>query len=431
MQIFAYTQCPKFHALLELEVKEITGLRPVVRTSIEELQSLLGIFKNIDLLIVDFPENFQMAEELKNFLRTSSSTIKMAVVLGGEDIVSAHIKTFPRTNIQELFGQVRKNFKTPEDIIFTWTGVPLITLMHFESLPFDLYIRLSEDKYVKRIPAFEKVDNKTIESFAAKKITTLYCNKQHNRDFSMMLINNMINKVDKKYQSVKEELKATGEVFETTREIIQSLGLTGRIVEVCEASIDRMCEDVLKDANDFSEYLLNLKNDKSLGFQYRLITLTNYIGTQLILDMALPNGDEQIRKFIFASYFCDIQLKNPGFLYYRSNEDGEFLSLDEQNEVNFHALKASHLVSTYKDSPKDVSLIIQQHHGSFSGIDFPKEKSSQLLPLAKILIVAQDLAFSLLTNEEAPAKEIFKKFLKQNRCNGLQELLTILERNLV
>jgi len=427
MQVFAFTDNPEFQALLEVEVKEITGHRPIVRNTIDELKSLLGIFESIQYLIIDCPESLNAIVELKEFLVRSKQSIKNIFIIGNDVESSETIKVFSRIEIAEMFETIKTQFSPKELPVFSWTAIPLCTLIHFESLPFDLYIRLSDNKYVRRIPAYEKVDQKVIDGFKAKNLDALYCEKKYNREFSMMLINNMINKVDRKYDSVESEVRANEEVFTTTKEIIQNLGLSGRVIEVCESTIEKMCMDVLNDPGEFSAYLLSLKNNKNLAFQYKLITLTNYIGTQLIQDMDLPNQPDQVMKFVFASFFSDMTLSNPGLLFHRKGEDSDALSLHEQNEVNFHALKASELVAHYKNTPKEVSLIIRQHHGSFSGIGFPDEKSSQLLPLSKVLVVSQELAFAILSDDETPAMDVLRRFLKKNRCTGLQELLNCLE----
>lgn len=429
MQIFAYTECPEFEALLEVECKEITGHRPIVRKTIDELKSLMSIFQTIDLLVVDLPEDHSSSLDLKLFINNSTSRIKQSLVLGGESSESQNVKTFSRMEINDLFESLKIYFR-PKVLEDTgWTAVPLCTLIHFQSLPFDLFIKLSSERYVKRIPAFEEVPQEVVESLQKKGILELYCERKHNRDFSMMLINNMINKVDKTYTTVAEEMHAKSEVYQTTKEIVQSLGITGRVVEVCDASVERMIQDVMTEPSVFSEHLIQLKQDKSLAYQFKLIALTNYIGAQLIMEMDLPNRSEQIKKFVFASYFCDITLRSPRLLHIRRPEETAHLTMEEQNEVNFHALKASEIIAAYRGMSREVPLVVQQHHGSFSGIGFPSEKSYQLLPLSKVLIVAQDLAHGILLDEETPVLEVLKGFLRKNNCSGLEELMKCLEES--
>ena len=428
MQVFVFTENIDFKSLLEVEGKDLFGARPVIHESIEDLKYVLSIFQSIDCLLIDIPIDTKKSSSVMDLVNVSRNRIKKTFLYGDENNFGSHFHFYYRSEISELFGEIKKEINPVSDLTEGWTSVPLRTLIHFESLPFDLYIKLSEQKYVKRVPAYESVGSDVIKALEAKGIGALYCERKYKRDFSMLLINNMINKVDKTYSSFKLDLTAQNEVIETTKEIIQNMGIPGRVMEVCEASVEKMVSEVMKGHDEFSEYLTHLQNDKNLNFHFKLISLTNYIATQLILDMGLPGGSEQVKKIVFASYFCDMTLKNPAFLYHRKAEDSGALNLHEQNEVNFHALKASELVAM-KDIPKEVALIIRQHHGSFSGIGFPQEKSNQLLPLSKVLIVSQDLAFAILSNSEAPALEVFKSFLRKNKTENLQELLNVLENS--
>ncbi len=427
MQIFAYTESPEFQALLELECKEISGSRPLIRNTFEEIDGLLNIFQSIDILILDLPEDTLIKELFLDFINRSEGRIKKLLIMGSIDVKPDYVKFFSRTEIAELFENLRVHFNPDLVPVFGWSAIPICTLIHFEILPFDLFLKLSDNRYVKRIHAFEKIDSELTDSLTTKGITDLYCEKKNNREFSMMLINNMINKMEKNYETVHEKNLAHNDVLSTTRQIVQNLGVSSRVIEVCEAAIETMCLDVLVEPNVFSAHLLNVKNDKDLSFQYKLIFLTNYIGTQLITDMKMANIQEQIKKFVFASFFCDITLKNPGFIYHRKIEDVWAVSMGEENEINFHALHASELVSTYKHTPKEVALIIRQHHGSFSGMGFPVTKSQELLPLSKILVLSQDLAFALLSDEDAPPSAVLRQFLSRSFGPGLKELLMHLE----
>lgn len=348
-------------------------------------------------------------------------------MIGDTSFKADHLKSFLRIDIADLFEDLKLHFDPDSVPVHGWSAIPLCTLIHFEILPFDLFLKLSDSRYVKRVPAYEKMDAELTNALKVKGISELFCEKKNNREFSMMLINNMINKMERNYEFIPEKSRAHNDVLSTTREIIQNLGLSSRVVEVCESAIETMCLDVLAEPNEFSAHLLNLKNDKSLSFQYKFICLTNYIGTQLITEMDMPLKDQQIKKFVFASFFCDMTLQNPGFIYHRKSVDDQGLTLAEENQINFHALQAAELVSTYKHTPKEVSLIIRQHHGSFSGIGFPETKSNQLLPLSKVLLISQDLAFAILADEGAPVMDVLKQFLKRSYCSGLKELLSHLK----
>ena len=428
LHIFAYTQCPEFQALLEVECKEISGIRPIIYRSSEDLKGMLDIFQSVEVLIVNEPEDEKSFREVRELILRSGERIKKIFVLGDKFKSLSNIHFFSRIEIADLFESLKKTFRpevASKDV--GWTAIPIIAFTHFERLPYDLFLKLSEDKYVKRIPAYEEITDALIQDFTRRGISDLYCEKKHNRDFSMMLINNMINKLEKDYECIETKLTASNAVFRTTREIIHNLGLPARVITVCEAAIERITQDVYSERNQFGTWVRNLKDQSSLEFHYRLIELTSFIGGHLIDDMNFTNKKEQIKRLVFASYFCDMTLTDPTHIHHRSVSDGEKLSLEDHNKINFHALRASELVGTYKDTPKEVSLIIRQHHGSFSGIGFPAQKSSELLPLSKIFMISQDLAYAILTDEKTEALEVLRNYVRKNQGGGFQEILAVLE----
>lgn len=430
MQIFAFTKCPDFRALLEVECRNLFGVGPVIQDSLGELSSMLELFPSIDLLILDAEEKMFEDHELRTFLDNLPSKVKETLVLGSKSWAEGTVRWFKRSDVSHCFEVLRSRGGAVDPSASGWGSVPVVTLTHFSSVPFDLFIKLSDQRYVKRILAHEEIDGGTIQTLQQKGLTEIYFEKKHSRDLSMMLINNMINKIEKNYGSYSEQLRAHQEVFETTKEIIQTLGLSGRVIEVCETTIDKMWGDVHGSSKEVSAYLTALMNDKNLSFHFKLINLSNYIGTQLIVEMQMPDLEQEMKKFIYASFFSDMTLKKDVLHFIRKDTDGPNLNLQERNEVNFHALKASELVSgAMKDLPKEVALIIRQHHGSFSGIGFPTEKSPNLLPLSKILVVAQDLAFTILTHSDTPALKILKIYLKKHKFSGLTQLVEIMEQS--
>lgn len=408
-----------------MECKELFGERPVLHDSIEDLKYVLSIFQSIDLLIIDVPLDDQKKKQIFDILYSAKNKVKKFLIYG--DSPWQDFPFFSRSEISELFEEIKKSRGVEAINDEAWTAIPVSTLIHFQSLPFDLHIKLSDKRFVKKIPAYEAVLLEDTETLLKKGITDLYCDRKFKREFSMMLINNMINKVERTYNSYSLDLFAQDEVFRTTREIIQNLGISGRVIEVCEASVSRMMKSVLSKDNELSSFIQCLAKDKNLNFHFRLINLTNYIGSQLILEMSLPQYEQEVRKFIYASYFSDMTLTNPGHLYHRKADDACALTLQEQNEVNFHALKASEIVSRHKDIETEIAVVIRQHHGSFSGIGFPAEKSGQLLPLSKILIVSQELAFAILTQNEVPALDVLREQLKKIQSESLRELVNTLE----
>lgn len=396
-QIIAFTQNINFRTLLEVQCKEITGFSPIIHHTFEELLSVISLLESIDILIIDEPQDNSIFIKLMNELMGRQGQFKRIFVRSERNPMLAQSKVFSPQDLEGLLSELKSLFKSIEIKEQGHISIPVDSLIHFKILPFDLFVKIGEDKFIKRIPAHEEIDAATFEGFQHKGINELYFERQHNRDFSVMLINNMINKVEKDYASIDEKLTATNEVYLTTHQIVGKLGFKPKMVEVCDSVLNQISEDVIKGKDNFSKFLEQLRTKTNLSFRYRLMELTSFIGTQMIEATEEPSRRrEMIKKLIFSSLFCDITLRNNDLIHVRRPDQMMKLSLAEQKEVNEHALRASELVNKYQTAPLEASLIIKQHHGSLNGVGIPQDISPKILPLTKCLMAAQEISYQIL-----------------------------------
>lgn len=396
-QVIGFTQDMNFRTLLEIQCKEITGFSPIIHHTYEEFVSVISLLESIEILVVDEPKDNGIFIKLMDELMSRQGQFKSIFVRTERNPMLPQSKVFSPENLEGLLTELRSLFKNIEKKEQGHISIPVDSLIHFKILPFDLFVKIGEDKFIKRIPAYEEIDAATFAGFQQKGIHDLYFERQYNRDFSSMLINNMINKVEKDYASIDEKLKATNEVYLTTHQIVGKLGFKPKMVEVCDSVLNQISEDVIKGKDNFSKFLEQLRTKTNLSFRYRLMELTSFIGTQMIEATEDSSARrEMIKKLIFSSLFCDITLKNNDQIHVRRPEQVMKLSQAEQKDINEHAMRASELVNKYQRAPLEASLIIKQHHGSLNGVGIPQDISPKILPLTKCLMAAQEISYQIL-----------------------------------
>lgn len=429
-QIVAFTKRLDFKTLLDIECKGLTGFAPVVKDSLDDFLSMLGLLNDIDILIVDKPQTKFDYNSLAKAINDKGGSVKNILLLGEDTDGISNSTNFPQDKVENLITHL-KTLVTPDaKEAAGYISVPTDALKHFKILPFDLYIKISEGKFLKRIPANEDIDDSTVEAFKAKGITDLFFERKYNRDFSLLLLNNMINKVERDYKSDDEKKKAVNEVFVTTKELVQSCGLPPRVVEVCESVIESISTDVLKGKDKFSNYLTQMKSQSSsdLNFQYRFVELTSYIATQIVDALNEGDKEEQIRKIVFASFFCDISLTDNSMLDYRTEESIKDLFPEDKKAVLEHALKSSQIAAKYKNAPVDSDVIIKQHHGSVDGTGF-KDASGGILPLSRCLMAAQELAFAILKSPSIQPESVISDVVGRFKGSPIHSYLELFEKS--
>jgi hypothetical protein len=143
--------------------------------------------------------------------------------------------------------------------------------------------------------------------------------------------------------------------------------------------------------------------------------------------MEINNKRDCIPKIVFASMFCDYTLKTEVHIHVRSTEQQKKIRLAEQKITNEHALQASELMSKYQNAPYDSIMIIKQHHGSLTGVGFPKEISPNLLPLAKCLMTAQEIAYQILMEGDRHPIDVLSDIKLKFIDTPLEDLFTLFE----
>ena len=417
MQIFAYTNCPEFQVLLESECKEITGTRPVIHAAIEELKNFLDMFQSIDVLILDSPEDSSLLNEMKMILTESKNRIGQVMLLGSDHIRGGNIRSFTRLEIPTLFEELR-SFCNPASSYHEWTLVPLSALVHFQILHFDLYTSEGERSFKKVVSAYEELNPDVLKYL--KTVEKIYCKKKYNRDFSMMLINSMINRIDRNYDSASEKHQSHAEVFETLKEMVLSIGLNNRLLEVCNTLVESMFQEALNLNKVFVE---SVRSQDELSFPYRFLILTNYVGSLLIKKLNFNSKEAELKKIIYASFFSDILLKKNEYYFVRESADFSALSEEAQDNINNHAYEAFVMLSNSSGLLKSIAPIVCQHHGSMSGVGLPENLPSELGTLAKILLISQELALALLLDKDGSEVKVVKEFLNKQRDKELHSII--------
>lgn len=422
--IFVFTQRPELKVLLDLQCREFLGITPVTKDSVEDFSSLLGIFSDINVVIID-PSPLDNNEPLYTQLIRRCRDIKGIFVLEDEAKFS-EFEYFGENGIEKLMTKLKSLFSAEPLEAAQYISIPIDSFVHFKILPFDLFIKLSTDKFVKRIPAHEEIEEGILKNLKSKGVIELYFERKNNKDFSMMLINNMINKVESNYSTDTEKIKANSEVFLTTKEIVRSVGLPTRVIEVCQSMMDSITADVTKGKDKFSNYLSLMKTNSELNFQFRFIELTSFIATQMVESLD-HIGPDKVRTIVFCSFFCDIAIKDGEFIEYRTEESVKDLWPEDKEAVLTHAKKASEIVSKYKNAPSGADAIVCQHHGSLDGKGFPEKCPENLLPMAKCLMASQELAYGLLKNPDKRPEVIIAEIVKKLEGSALHPFVESFE----
>lgn len=301
-------------------------------------------------------------------------------------------------------------------------GISLETLSHFVSLPFPLYISLSSEKFVKRIPAFEPFDFRVLLSYRSRGVNQFFFERIYARDFSALLMNSMLGRMETSFEDRIEKDLLLAETFGNVREIISIIGLQPKVIELCRKLMDKITENVsTAGADDLKAYLQRLRTSTELNFHYRLTELTTFLSGEILGET------EGMEDMTFAAFFCDMSLRNPGDIHRRTNSSVEHLPEEERDSILGHAAASAELVAFRNACSTTAFRIILQHHGAVDGIGFPEVPEEGIEGLSGHFIVAHELAYALLTRTEAGVWAVCQDLIARFRSTTLEEVVVKFE----
>lgn len=339
-------------------------------------------------------------------------------------------------NLKKLLG-IEENAPASESLS-DFVSMPSHLFLHFTTLPFDLYLKIKtadSEKFVKRIPEGEAYSSELLEGYIAKGAKEFFFKKSHIKSFSKLLIEQLETRITQKNSgNGKEQLKVESEVFHSSKDIINSLGLKPKVVTICEQAIKNI-HDRLKEEKNLKVYLDSLTSKDNLQYQYSFISITSFICSQILDQKELPRGkkDEYSLRLVFASFFSDISLSNEKFLACRSADDVLLLPKNEQDHVNKHALRSAEIIGNYPLIPSDVVKIVMQHHGTLNGVGFATIPAPAISPLSAILIVAQEFSSMILQTKgiQLPVilDQLSQKFNDTSCESAVKELISSFQKS--
>lgn len=399
MEILIYHQNKKASDLIQLLVESHYGSCTHQTHSFPEtIEHLMG-HESIHLIIAESTSDIQ---KLIKFLETLKIKIPLILVLNSEkdkneftdkkNLAAIMLTQIQDTLIKEI--QVLSSGKNidGEDEKYSKVNADLLTSM--SNLLCDIYIKLSDHKYVKLYKAgtvFSKVEiEKIIQS---KKVRSLYIQNNdvkvfvdclskdlasigENSDFENVQLTSTLSHTNELMHELSHKIGFSTEIQKLAKESVKiTLKMIGSHPRISKA----LSQSLIKGQNYISSHSLLLAN----------------VSCAIAAKMDWPSNTT-FHKLVLASLFHDFTLSDPQMAKILTLDE---LSLVKQNqseemyrEIYSHPLKSAELLRGMKEIPGDVDFLVFQHHERPDGSGFPKGlKSHQIVAISAVFIFAHDM----------------------------------------
>lgn len=268
----------------------------------------------------------------------------------------------------------------------------------YASSKMDVFIKLSDKKFVKIIEAGDSKDGdvkETIEKYARKGITHLYLKREAYTEF-MNEINNKLSDVLTNSNNEEDLVSAQIETIGSIHDCLKELGLDSEVKEMTD-KIYKSCTKVLSKSPNISLLLSKLVKDKNYIYELSMINSYLSVATAKETDWA---SEKTYEKLALAAIMMDISLEKENHCKIMSLSDPkiELLTEEEQSIIKDHPFESVKLLDQVEEFSPDIRNIILEHHEMPDGTGFPRSMAAtKISPLSCIMIISQYYANGLLT----------------------------------
>lgn len=258
----------------------------------------------------------------------------------------------------------------------------------------DIFVRLSNDKFVKIIKKNDNYTRNDIDKYINKNQKFLHIKIEDYESFSASIISTPFLIYDKdamKHENREDVIKTTHAIV---HELVKSVGVSELAINLASECSSETVK-IAKKTDELYSLIIGARNKKDYIYDH------SYLLSCIACDICKKmnwSTDQTMKKLSYAAIFHDLCLTDPDLAMIDNLSDPllQNYSEDQQKAFQNHPIKMAEMISRCPDIPPDVDSIIAQHHEDVTGDGFPRKLSHlRISPLACVFIIAHSFVNEL------------------------------------
>ena len=314
--------------------------------------------------------------------------------------------------VDRLLNLIENNFiKKPLTISESYIPISLHILSLIGSAPADIYIRMSDNKFLKCINGSEKFTPIDKQKYSDKLITELYLKKgAHVSSMKQIILKAVQEIMERRNLPLVDKM---GIAHSQILGLIKFTGITPELAEATKQNVQQSVDFMIK-----SPVVADFWKQKNFLGEYpsQLYTLHSLLAS-VVLKKLQWSSEATIYKLTLASFLQDISLDSIPLMEicdYQDFLDNESRFSDiEIKKYNEHPFVSSEIAASFNELPTDIERILLEQHEMPDGSGFPRKlNSEQLGPLSCVFILTGIFARHVLRQKTHFDIIIFNKYLE-------------------
>ncbi len=287
-------------------------------------------------------------------------------------------------------------------------------LIRVSPLKSDVYIRLSEKKFVKLFRTGDEFDANDLERYyQSKNVEYMYLRRGDTAEFINKFRAELEELLTRDDLRQEEALAAAEMAQEAIHELVHHVGFNEEVQELAKKNVALTLKGVGSNPK-LADLIGKITREGNYISQHS--TLLAHVACCVAKEMEW-GSEATFSKLVLAAYMHDISVTNPELAKINTLRELEAKKQgfppEEAKAYHLHPARSADIVRSFSEVPADVDNIVQQHHERPNGSGFPRGLLfNYISPLSSLFIVSHDLAQEILFKRAAFNLE---KFVDERR----------------
>lgn len=383
------------------------GTQTILASSGNQAIKILNENSDIDICICDHNMPDGMGSVVAKFLMDVKSDVKFVLcsTVVPQDRPQDYPAEFVYFNLQkpnitdgleQLLRLIEKDLPVKANIITEeFIPVTLHVLSLIGKAPADIYIRMSDNKFIKCINQFEEFSVSDKDKYQQKLITELYIKRDDQETSLKEVILKAIQEImDRRKLPLSERMSMTHSQLVG---LIKFTGITPDLIDASKKNIEQSISCIMKSplVSDFWKGM-NLLGE----YPSKLYTLHSMLSS-VVTKKLLWSSEATMYKLTLAAFLQDISLNSVALMeicdYQEFLENESKFTHDEIKRYKEHPQHSSEISKAFKEIPPDIDRVLLEQHEMPDGSGFPRKlNANQLGPLTCAFILTGIFARHIL-----------------------------------
>ncbi len=304
--------------------------------------------------------------------------------------------------------------------------VRLIHFYRFNKVLCNVYVKLSDRKYVKVLNTNSYYEKSQIDNYYHKGIEHFFISNNDFEKFQVSFTNQRFLEADASGMDPKDSFNAMSTTHMVLQDLITKVGFSDEAIKLAEKNINKVAT-MIKNNVQLSELFEKQLNDKNYLYDhgYLISVVACDIFNRLNWDTA-----DNIQKLCSAAVLHDLTIQNPKLGTVEGMDDQKLQHFSKADIDNYldHPDQMAKMLETIDSIPSEVIDIVRNHHETPKGDGLYNVHPSRLSKICCTFIIAHHYVQKMYEYEFDHEKhnaivkelaEMYNQYNFQTPMNGL------------